>query len=301
MHDIRPSGASEPNGNAGANPPRQPRQFPDVNLHPDYAGYSPTQPTQPDWTAAAPVTRPMRDGVSYEVSGIPPAPPAPESTPEPTPEPAVAPEPAAPAPLPQTDEHLHHLLAGSLRTIKFGLLALVVILAAATGFFLSQTAHPGTTKTTNPKTPTAPPGSLSVNGAAGGYAKSVNCFGQTGPDASTDKQTFRDIDGTDCSYQTGTTKETLVLTGKLTGRNTEGTGMSVNINVNGKLCNGGESLNYARTYTPMISNCVFEVPANSSVAIKWQFLSPFGGSAAVLRSSKNIAPSITGVAIPKTD
>ena len=187
----------------------------------------------------------------------------------------------------------------SLRTLKYGLLVLFVVLAAIAFFFISQTTSQPDTST--PRAPVNAPGSQSVNQAEGGYAKSVSCIGTTGTDASTDSQSFQDVEGTECNYRTGDSAETLVLNGKLTGRNTEGTGMSATINVNGKVCAGGETLNYARTFTPMVSNCVFDVPANSSVAIRWQFLSPFGGSASVLRSSKNIAPSITGVAIPKTE
>ncbi|MDZ4247837.1 MAG: hypothetical protein U1D32_00985, partial [Patescibacteria group bacterium] len=133
-----------------------------------------------------------------------------------------------------------------------------------------------------------------------GQSRSVSCLSQTGPDATTTSRAFVDIPGTGCTYKTGSTAETLVLSGKLTGRNTEGTGMSVTLNVNGRDCNGGEALSYARTYTPLYSNCTFVVPADANVAIKWRFLSPFGGTAAVLRSSRNIAPSITGVALPNT-
>lgn len=139
----------------------------------------------------------------------------------------------------------------------------------------------------------APAGQTSTS-----QGNTVSCLSQTGPDATTTSQSFVDIEGTQCTYKSGPEDETLILNGKLTGRNTEGTGMSVTINVNGKDCNGGESLNYSRTYTPMLSTCSFDVKANSLVTIKWRFLSPFGGTAAVLRSSKNIAPSINGVAVP---
>jgi hypothetical protein len=177
--------------------------------------------------------------------------------------------------------------------------ALVTILSLAVFFFFSQSQHQA------PNNKPATTNNQSANNApsAGNAAAphSISCIGATGTDASTDSKTFTDVEGTECTYRTGELPETLVLNGKLTGRNTEGTGMSVTINVNGKVCAGGETLNYARTFTPMTSNCVFDVPANSSVAIKWQFLSPFGGSASVLRSSKNIAPSIVGTAIPKSE
>lgn len=271
MHDIRPNGVPEPR-------PQQPRQFPDVNLHPDYAGHVPAAAPQPA--------------------------PAPAPAPQPAPEPP-------PAPTPREDEHVHHSLAHSLRTIKFGLLTLTGILAIGTFLFLWQggnrpatsnrPASSGSSSTQNSQNSGQGATNAPSGASASNQSHPVSCLGQTGTDASTDAKTFTDIEGTQCTYRSSSTPETLVLNGKLTGRNTEGTGMSVTINVNGKVCNGGESLNYARTYTPMTSNCVFDVPANSSVAIKWQFLSPFGGSASVLRSSKNIAPSITGVAIPKLE
>lgn len=127
----------------------------------------------------------------------------------------------------------------------------------------------------------------------------VSCTSETGPDATTTSQKFVDIEGTNCTYRSGPNPETLVLSGKLTGRNTDGTGMSVTINVNDKDCTGGETLNYSKNWTPMFSSCTFNVSANSVVKIKWRFLSPFSGTAAVLRSSTNIAPFITGVAVPR--
>ena len=298
MHDIRPQDDS----------PR----VPEVNLHPDYAGHAPdpglAQPQpqaapQPSWTTP-PTTQPVQSGGSYEVTGLAPEPVQPAPAPAPVPptapaQPPQAPPQAPPQPQPAPDSG-HHALVHSIRTVKFGLGALFVVLAAIAVFFITQTTNQQP-DTSTPRAEVDAPGSQSINQAEGGYAKPVSCVGTTGTDASTDSQSFQDVEGTECNYRTGTTAETLVLNGKLTGRNTEGTGMSVTINVNGKVCAGGESLNYARTFTPMVSNCVFDVPPNSSVAIRWQFLSPFGGSASVLRSSRNIAPSITGIAIPKVE
>lgn len=203
-----------------------------------------------------------------------------------------------PAKQPQAvDTELHTLVRNHLKKLNRYILVLLVILFIGAAYFIispalrKPAAEPAAQPTGAPE---------STQDRAGG-TNFVSCLSQTGPDATTTSSSFVDIDGTQCTYHSGPTAETLILNGKLTGRNTEGTGMSVNIAVNGKECNGGETLNYARTYTPMFSNCVFVVPANSAVQIKWRFLSPFGGTAAVLRSNKNIAPSITGVAIPKTD
>ena len=228
-----------------------------------------------------------------------------ESTTEPTVEdtlstPATAPHVVAPEPFQQQHESLpkegdSRAIHGTLRTIKYVVITLLVVgvisLIALGGQFLTSD------KPSPETTPEAGNGASVESSVAG--PNSISCVGTTGPDATTTSQSFVNIEGTDCTYRSGPSPETLVISGKLTGRNTEGTGMSVTINVNGKDCTGGETLNYSRAYTPMVSNCTFDVPANSSVAIRWRFLSPFGGSAAVLRSSKNIAPSITGVAIPK--
>lgn len=191
-----------------------------------------------------------------------------------------------------------------LRTIKRAVLLLLGLAVLAAAYFAYQALKPQGGSQPQPSSSgggTAYPAPAADTGEPGpGAGNTVSCISTTGPDATTASQQFVDIEGTECSYRSGPTEETLVLNGKLTGRNTEGTGMAVTINVNGKDCSGGETLNYSRTYTPMVSNCVFNVPANASVAIKWRFLSPFGGTAAVLRSSKNIAPSITGVAIPRS-
>lgn len=307
MHDLRPTEPQAP-------------QVANVNLHPDEAGHGP----HPDaWASAVPSSGAAAamptPGGSFEVTGFDPAPaPAPPPVPPAAPQPApVAPQPEPPippqpqavnpspaattaAPLPQQDEH-HHTLAQSLRTIKFGLVALIAILALAVVYFVIQGSPTASDRSSGGSNQSGGSTSNAPSPASPTSIRSVSCTGTTGTDASTDSKSFTDVEGTECSYRTGELPETLVLSGKLTGRNTEGTGMAATINVNGKVCAGGESLNYARTFTPMTSNCVFDVPANSAVAIKWQFLSPFGGSASVLRSSKNIAPSIVGTAIPKTE
>lgn len=204
--------------------------------------------------------------------------------------------PPAPAPPPLAPPEVHPAVDHSLRSIKVGLIVLIILFAGATIFFISQTImRPAATPDASP----SPEQNIENTSTSG--VNPISCLSQTGPDLTTQSQSFVDMEGTECTYKTGPTEETLVLSGKLSGRNTEGTGMSATISVNGKDCNGGESLNYARTYTPMLSNCVFVVPANSTAAIKWRFLSPFGGTAAVLRSNKNIAPFISGVGIPKAD
>ena len=207
----------------------------------------------------------------------------------------------APADLPRETPGSPAAIHRSLRTIKW-IVAAILVLGLLTGLYLLGTrfllplgspAAPATPAPASNQTDYPSP----VGGSAG-QTRSISCLSETGPDATTTSRKFVDVPGTECIHKTGPTSETLVLNGKLTGRNTEGTGMSVTLSVNGKDCNGGEALSYARTYTPFYSNCTFIVPANSAVGIKWRFLSPFGGTAAVLRSSKNIAPSITGVALP---
>jgi hypothetical protein len=220
-----------------------------------------------------------------------------ESAPPPPPPPDPRPQAAAPAPDPSDSLH------GTLRTIKWGVIA-ILILAVVTGAYFLGKGLLGQEDGKPKAVPSAGPTSVeetdypAPSGGDTGQARSVSCLAETGPDATTTSRSFADVPGTECTHRTGPTKETLVLSGKLTGRNTEGTGMSVTLSVNGKDCNGGEALSYARTYTPLYSNCTFTVPANSAVGIKWRYLSPFGGTAAVLRSSRNIAPSINGVAIP---
>lgn len=265
MNDIR-----QPNGQE---PPRQPEapkpQVPAVDLHRRYHEQEAARTASSTPNVAATQT----------------------AVPAPAPPPPVSQEP-----LPQAHEP-HHAVDHSLRSIKIGLLVLTLLLAAATVFFISQTLNRPSDKTSSAPSPTE----TSNQSSGAGQTNPISCLSETGPDLTTTSQAFVDVEGTNCSYKSGPTQETLVLNGKLSGRNTEGTGMSVTISVNGKDCNGGEALNYSRTYTPMFSNCVYVVPANSSVAIKWRFLSPFGGNAAVIRSNKNIAPFISGVAIPKTD
>ncbi|MSU76395.1 hypothetical protein EXS54_02925 [Patescibacteria group bacterium] len=289
----------QPNESDNRNQP--PPQVPPVDLH---RRYQEQQTAQTPSATPAPAPTPQADQVTPPVQPAPqPAPVQPPVPPQPVP-PAPAPvqppplapveQPTPAAAVPPSDVHPH--IDHSLRTIKVGLLVLIGLFAVASLFFLSQTVMRPSTKSTPQPTQT-------TNKSTGqaGQSNPVSCLSQTGPDVTTTSQSFVNMDGTQCTYRSGPTEETLILNGKLSGRNTEGTGMSVTINVNGKPCNGGESLNYSRTFTPMFSNCAYVVPANSAVAIQWQFLSPFGGSAAVIRSNKNIAPSITGVAIPKTD
>ena len=188
----------------------------------------------------------------------------------------------------------------SLRTIKRVVVAILALALLAGLYFLGGRMlddKPLTPGSSDP-TPTQQASDYPTPVGDASQARSVSCLSETGPDVTTTSRKFVGVAGTECIHRTGSTAETLILSGKLTGRNTEGTGMSVTINVNGKDCNGGETLSYARVYTPLYSNCTFVVPANSAVGIKWRFLSPFGGTAAVLRTSKNIAPSISGVAIP---
>jgi hypothetical protein len=220
-------------------------------------------------------------------------------TAEPSAPPEQPPPPPPEAPAPPTTP-IHHEVRQTLHVVRLIGILLILAVVAAGAFFYLATRRPNAPGTV-PGQPGATSSSTPSPSVASNKSNSVSCISQTGPDATTASQTFVDIDGTQCTYRSGPTSETLILAGKLTGRNTEGTGMSVNINVNGKDCSGGESLNYARTYTPMFSNCVFVVPANSAVTIKWRFLSPFGGTASVLRSNKNIAPSVSGVAIPRLE
>lgn len=205
----------------------------------------------------------------------------------------------APDPQPDPSDAIHR----TLRTIKWVVLAILLLAVIAGGYFVGsrllerQAAGPGDAPSPSPSGAQTDYPSPADQGS-NGQARSISCLSETGPDATTTSRKFTDIPGTECVHRTGPTRETLVLNGKLTGRNTEGTGMSVTLNVNDKDCNGGETLSYARTYTPLYANCTFVVPPNTSVGIKWRFLSPFGGTAAILRSSKNIAPSINGVALP---
>lgn len=230
------------------------------------------------------------------------------------PEPSEKPEPVDVAPVDlsreekppvhpaASPEHANDAIHRTLRTIKWVVLAILVLAIVAGAYFvgkplLERRTAPG--QALSPSPTSVEQSNYPAPAGGSSQARSVSCLSETGPDVTTASRTFVDIAGTECVHRTGPTQETLILNGKLTGRNTEGTGMSVTLNVNGKDCNGGEALSYARTYTPMYSNCTFVVPANSSVGIKWRFLSPFGGTAAILRSSKNIAPSINGVALPK--
>lgn len=185
-----------------------------------------------------------------------------------------------------------------------GLLKGIVIAVAAVSllvgaFFAGQQLRPKQEASAPAPVPTevTSPGTGGANQSA---QRTVSCTSTSGPDSTTTSQQFTDVEGTNCSYRSGSTAETLVLQGKLTGRNTSGTGMSVTLNVNGKDCQGGESLNYSASWSSMTSLCTFNVPANSAVAIKWRFLSPFGGTASILRSSANIAPYVNGVAIPQS-
>lgn len=256
----------------------------------------PVNPVQPVGTPVPPQPQPVQPA-PQPVQPVPPPPPEPPATPPvaPSPVPPVQTPERVPEPVPGA---VHHELRRTLRAFRrLGILLALLVLGAAVWFGLHLAQQkpivipvPGATTTpdatVNPDLPVDRPNTIS-------------CLSQTGPDNTTESQQFVPVEGTDCTYRSGPSEETLVLSGKLTGRNVDGTGMSVTINVNGKDCNGGESLNYARNWTPMYSNCVFVVPANSAVLIRWRFLSPFGSSAAVLRSSKNIAPHISGVSVPR--
>lgn len=234
----------------------------------------------------------------------------PEQHPEPEQAHTVFDEPAEPAPgsvasdaaVPEPVRADRDPIHRTLRTIKWVVVAILVLAVVAGLYFvgsrlLERRGGPSEAPAPSP-TGVGQTDYPSPSGGSPDVARSVSCLAETGPDATTTSRTFADVPGTECTHRTGSAPETLVLSGKLTARNTEGTGVSVTLNVNGKDCNGGEALSYARTYTPLYSNCTFVVPANSAVGIKWRFLSPFGGTAAVLRSSRNIAPSVNGVALP---
>ena len=141
-----------------------------------------------------------------------------------------------PQPSPSATPEVHPAVTQSLRSIKLGLLVLLALCAVIVGFFIWQTSRQAGSPAPSPSpTATQPTG----NQIGTGGPSAISCLSQTGPDVTTTSQSFVDMEGTECIYQTGPTEETLVLNGKLTGRNTEGTGMSVTLSVNGKECNGG--------------------------------------------------------------
>lgn len=244
------------------------------------------EPVQPPQPADQPP--PAASGSAPEVDS--PSPNQPPSVP-------VSPRPAEPSPVtpPPVSRH-HSLIVLKVVGLLFGIVLLVV------GGYLGgqQVTKRGTSgEPTSNVVPTDSPDPKASGKPAAPKQQTVSCTSQTGPDATTTSQQFVDIEGTNCSYRSSSLPETLLLSGKLTGRNTGGTGMSVTLNVNGKDCQGGEALNYSTTWVPMTSFCTFSVPANSAITIKWRFLSPFGGTASVLRSSANIAPYINGLGVPQ--
>lgn len=319
MNDMR----RQPDPQPDPQPRPEPRQHPQPGE--PLAGPSQTVQGQPGPVNPEYHEHTIFDDPAEKVAQTPVDPVDPEPISEPTSDLPKEMQGARTGSRPATPAAIHR----SLRTNKWVIIALLALALLAGLYFLGSRwldRESGTSPSSGTATPAQTtgtgksPGSSSGSGAGAGSAstqngkypapssdtlgigqlRSVSCLSQTGPDATTTSRSFVDISGTSCVYKTGPTDETLVLNGKLTGRNTEGTGLSVTLNVNGRDCNGGEALSYARTYTPMYSNCTFVVPANSNVTIKWRFLSPFGGTAAVLRSSRNIAPSVTGVALPNT-
>lgn len=120
----------------------------------------------------------------------------------------------------------------------------------------------------------------------------------TGDDVQVTATEFTDL-GNDYSYKSGSTAETLILNGRLMAKNAEGVGARIVAEVDGKTVECNESFAYSDNWTTISVPCTLDVPANTTIKIKWQVQAGDGGTATVFRKTDKAAPYINGFATAK--